>query len=407
MNVIVLAGGLGTRLKSIVSDVPKPMADIDGTPFLELLLENLAQQGAKQFILCVSHLREVIIQHFGNHYKDIPIQYSIEEEALGTGGAIRQAFDQYTLEDALVVNGDTFVKADYARFVHECSGNPLAVMLKAVDDANRYGCVETEDSSIVSFHEKRPDKTPGLINAGVYLIHADLVRTFARKKFSFEKDFLETRIASIKPAFFMAEDYFIDIGIPESYMQACRELKQIIGKSACNKALFLDRDGVINVDKHYVHKIEDCEFIDGIFDLCRRAKDKGYKLIVVTNQAGIAKGYFTENDFHTFMEYVRSEFIRQGCPLDDVFYCPYHKDGIGKYKMDSFDRKPNPGMILKAAKKHNIDLKQSILIGDKKSDIEAGKKSGIKHNILIKNISSDLISEVDDIHHKNTNSILK
>lgn len=407
MNVIVLAGGLGTRLKSIVSDVPKPMADIDGTPFLELLLENLARQGAEQFILCVSHLREVIIRHFGDRYQGIPIRYSIEEKALGTGGAIRQAFEQHELEDAIVVNGDTFVKADYARFVRECSGNALAVMLKAVDDANRYGCVETEGNSIVSFHEKRPDKTPGLINAGVYLIHADLVRTFARKKFSFEKDFLETRIASIRPAFFMAEDYFIDIGIPESYMQACRELKQVIGQSAGNKALFLDRDGVINVDKHYVHKVEDCEFMDGIFDLCRRAKDKGYKLIVVTNQAGIAKGYFTENDFHTFMEYVRSEFIRQGCPLDDVFYCPYHKDGIGKYKMDSFDRKPNPGMILKAAKKHNIDLKQSILIGDKKSDIEAGKKSGIKHNILIKNISSDLISEVDDIHHKNTNSILK
>lgn len=385
MNVIVLAGGLGTRLKSIVSDVPKPMADIDGTPFLELLLDNLARQGARQFILCVSHLREVIIRHFGDRYQGIPIRYSIEKEALGTGGAIRQAFEQYKLEDALVVNGDTFVKADYARFVHECSGNALAVMLKAVDDANRYGYVETEGRSIVSFHEKRPDKTPGLINAGVYLIRADLVQMFFRKKFSFEKDFLETRIASIKPAFFMAEDYFIDIGVPESYMQACRELKQIIGKSACNKALFLDRDGVINVDKHYVYKIEDCEFIDGIFDLCRTAKKKGYKLIVITNQAGIAKGYFTEDDFHVFMEYVRSEFIRQGCPLDDVFYCPYHIDGIGKYRKDSWDRKPNPGMLLKAAEKHQIDLSQSVLIGDRQSDIEAGKKAGVKTCILLEN----------------------
>lgn len=385
MNVIVLAGGRGTRLKSLVSDVPKPMADIDGTPFLELLLENLARQGATKFILCVSHLREVIIRHFGDRYRGIPIRYSIEEEALGTGGAIRQAFEQHELEDALVVNGDTFVKADYARFVRECSGNPLAVMLKAVDDANRYGCVETDGSSIVSFHEKRSDKTPGLINAGVYLIHADLVRTFALKKFSFEKDFLETRIASIRPAFFMAEDYFIDIGIPESYLQACRELKQVIGQSARNKALFLDRDGVINVDKHYVHKIEDCEFMDGIFDLCRTAKEKGYKLIVITNQAGIAKGYFTEDDFRKFMEYVRSEFIRQGCPLDDVFYCPYHIDGIGKYRKDSWDRKPNPGMILKAAEKHHIDLSRSVLIGDQQSDIEAGKRAGLKSCLLVEN----------------------
>ncbi len=142
---------------------------------------------------------------------------------------------------------------------------------------------------------------------------------------------------------------------------------------------------MINVDKHYVYKIEDCEFIEEIFDICRAAKKSGYKLIVVTNQAGIAKGYFTEKDFHQFMDHVKAEFVRQGCPLDDIFYCPYHIDGFGKYKKDSEDRKPNPGMILKAAQKHNIDLKQSILIGDKESDIQAGKNAKVKYNILIKN----------------------
>lgn len=150
-----------------------------------------------------------------------------------------------------------------------------------------------------------------------------------------------------------------------------------------NKALFLDRDGVINVDKHHVYKIEDCEFIDGIFDLCRQAYEAGYLLIVVTNQAGIAKGIYTEEDYFKFRDYVHGEFARQGCPITAEYYCPYHINGIGKYRKDSEDRKPNPGMILRAAKDFNIDLSQSVLIGDKENDIEAGKRAGVGRVIQI------------------------
>ena len=145
-----------------------------------------------------------------------------------------------------------------------------------------------------------------------------------------------------------------------------------------NKALFLDRDGVINVDKHYVYRVEDCEFIEGIFDLCRKAKQDGYLVIVVTNQAGIAKGKYTEEDYFKFRDYVHAEFVKQGCPIDAEYYCPYHTDAvIEKYCKNSEDRKPNPGMILKAQKDFDIDLSKSILIGDKQSDIEAGKRAGV------------------------------
>lgn len=160
---------------------------------------------------------------------------------------------------------------------------------------------------------------------------------------------------------------------------------------AKRKALFLDRDGVINVDYGYVHKIEDCRFIDGVFDLCRAAKEKGYLLIVATNQAGIAKGYYSEDDFKIFMDYVRRAFAERGCPLDDVYYCPYHQDGLPPYRVDSPDRKPAPGMILKAAAKYDLDLARSILLGDKQSDIDAGEAAGVGKNILISGaIPSDL-----------------
>lgn len=145
-----------------------------------------------------------------------------------------------------------------------------------------------------------------------------------------------------------------------------------------NKALFLDRDGVINVDKHHVYRIEDCEFVNGIFDLCRKAKQEGYLIIVVTNQAGIAKGKYTEEDYFKFRDYVHAEFEKQGCAIDAEYFCPYHTEAVvEKYRRDSEDRKPNPGMILKAQKDFDIDLSKSILIGDKQSDIDAGESAGV------------------------------
>lgn len=153
-----------------------------------------------------------------------------------------------------------------------------------------------------------------------------------------------------------------------------------------NKALFLDRDGVINVDKNYVHKIEDFEFVDGIFELTKYFQDKGYLIIVITNQAGIGRGYYTEKDFHVLNDWMVEQFKKKGINITEVYYCPFHPThGIGEYKKDSFDRKPNPGMILKAKEKYNIDLDESVLIGDKDSDIQAGENAGVKKNFLICN----------------------
>lgn len=145
-----------------------------------------------------------------------------------------------------------------------------------------------------------------------------------------------------------------------------------------SRALFLDRDGVINHDSGYTSNAENFRFIDGLFDLCRAARRSGYLLIVVTNQAGIGRGYYSEQDFFTLTEWMRERFEAEGVPITDAFHCPYHPEhGIGRYKKDSFDRKPNPGMLLRAAKKHGLDLKCSIMIGDKDSDMQAASKAGV------------------------------
>jgi D-glycero-D-manno-heptose 1,7-bisphosphate phosphatase len=145
-----------------------------------------------------------------------------------------------------------------------------------------------------------------------------------------------------------------------------------------NRALFLDRDGVINHDAGYTSHPEDFKFIDGIFDLCRTAKKMGYLLIVVTNQAGIGRGYYSEHDFLELTEWMCEQFEAQGVSITEVFFCPDHPEhGLGHYKNDSFDRKPNPGMVLRAAEKYQISLQGSIMIGDKESDMMAAKRAGI------------------------------
>lgn len=144
------------------------------------------------------------------------------------------------------------------------------------------------------------------------------------------------------------------------------------------KAVFLDRDGIINVDGHYVHKIEDFHFMDGIFDFCRKAKEKGYLLIVFTNQSGIARGYYTEEDFLKLTDWMCQRFQKEGVSLDHVYYCPFHPTkGIGEYKKESMDRKPNPGMLMKAKDAFDIDMAASIVLGDKDSDMDAGRNAGV------------------------------
>lgn len=149
------------------------------------------------------------------------------------------------------------------------------------------------------------------------------------------------------------------------------------------KALFLDRDGVINKDYGYVYQVVDAIFMPGIFELARAAHQKGYLLIVVTNQSGIGRGFYTEEAFLDLMDWMKEQFAEEGAPLTDVYYSPYHADaGIGKYKKFSEDYKPQPGMLLKAISKYGIDPLQSLIIGDKHKDMQAGKAAGVPTRIL-------------------------
>jgi D-glycero-D-manno-heptose 1,7-bisphosphate phosphatase len=151
-----------------------------------------------------------------------------------------------------------------------------------------------------------------------------------------------------------------------------------------NRALILDRDGVINREKDYVWRPEEFEFLPGVFEALREAITKGYLIIIITNQAGIARGYYTEEDFQKLTEWMLHKFRDEGVQVTDVYYDPYHPEGVGKYRKESLRRKPNPGMIFEAARDHHIDLRQSALAGDKLSDIEAGRRAGVGRLFLVR-----------------------
>lgn len=394
MKAIILAGGFGTRLKHLLPNTPKPMADISGRPFLEWLLEYLNGFGVDEVILSVHYLKEKIITHFGEKYKNIKISYAIENEPLGTGGAILNSIKDD--EKYLVINGDTFVIGNYIDFFENCSvdNENLSVLLRKVPDTSRYGRIEIDDKKIISFKEKGI-AGEGYINAGVYFIDGKWLRSLnLPQKFSFEADMLYPNVNNFNISYYIANDYFIDIGIPDDYARAQKEIPELLDRP--NKALFLDRDGVINIDTNYTYKIEDIKFVDGIFELAKAAKNKGYMIFVITNQAGIGRGFYSEDDFNVATRFIEQRFKENGSEITKTYHCPYHPEhGVGKYKFDSFCRKPNAGMLFKAANEFRVNLAESLLIGDRESDIEAAINASVRTKIMFDHNGSNAITKAD------------
>ena len=226
-EAIILAGGLGTRLRTVVSDLPKCMAPVAGKPFLFFVIEYLKKQGVDQFIFSLGYKSEMIIDYLNEQYPNLHKQYSIEEEPLGTGGAVKQACSFATEKNVLILNGDTLFKIDVeelSAFHNQC-GADCTLSLKPMQDFDRYGVVELDhDHSIASFNEKQKYRN-GLINGGVYALNtAGFLQEELPQKFSFEKDYLEQYFDKRKMVGLVQDEYFIDIGIPEDYERAQKEL---------------------------------------------------------------------------------------------------------------------------------------------------------------------------------------
>ncbi len=231
-----MAGGYGTRLQSVIKDIPKPMADINGRPFLSYLMDYLLCQNIRKILLSVGYKHEIIKNYFGLRYKNLDIEYVIEDKPLGTGGAIKEALKWVEGDDVVVLNGDTFFYLELKKLIefHLAQDAILTIAVKLMHNFDRYGTVVLKEGKIINFEEKT-FKAAGYINGGVYVIKKKIFESFDMKKdkFSFEMDFLHKNIEAIKPAAFSSDSYFIDIGIPEDYKKAQKEIglifKEIVG----------------------------------------------------------------------------------------------------------------------------------------------------------------------------------
>lgn len=227
MEAIVLAGGLGTRLRSVVTDLPKPMAPIGDKPFLEYILKYLKKNGIKRVILSVGYKWETIKEYFGNNFNGIEIIYSIEDEPLGTGGAIKKAISQVVSEKVYIINGDTFFNIDLKSLTLKYNSK-LILSLKHMEKFDRYGCVESDENSFVTAFIEKSYSEIGNINGGIYLASSDIFNSFKLENiFSFE-EFMQNNFKELKITSTVFENYFVDIGIPEDYEKAQNEIKNHI-----------------------------------------------------------------------------------------------------------------------------------------------------------------------------------
>jgi D-glycero-D-manno-heptose 1,7-bisphosphate phosphatase len=252
---------------------------------------------------------------------------------------------------------------------------PATIALRAVDDVSRYGSVEEQDARVVSFSEKNPNRRgPGKVNGGIYVLKKEIAQAIERLPCSMEVDVFARLVARGEIHGWLSEGYFIDIGIPEALERGRRELPLVRTRPAA----FLDRDGVINFDKGYTHRPEDLRFLPGAIDAIRHFNDAGYLVIVVTNQAGVARGYYTLDDAHRFNAEIQLHLSAEGAHIDQFYVAPYHPEGsIAEYAIDHDDRKPNRGMLIRAFTEWPIDKSRSFLIGDRRTDVEAARRAGI------------------------------
>lgn len=227
MEAVVLAGGLGTRLRRVVTDLPKPMAPIGNKPFLEYILKYLEKNGIKRVILSVGYKWEIIQEYFGYEFENIELIYSVEDEPLGTGGAIKKAMNQVENSQVYIINGDTFFDVNL-KTLDLKDKSKLILSLKHMTDFDRYGCVENDENNLVTAFTEKSYRKSGNINGGIYLASKDIFNEYdLDEKFSFE-EFMQENFKKLQISSTIFDNYFIDIGIPEDYEKAQSEIKNHI-----------------------------------------------------------------------------------------------------------------------------------------------------------------------------------
>jgi phosphoheptose isomerase len=370
---VVLAGGLGTRLRSVLSDRPKCLAEVGGRPFLRILLDQMAAAGVSRIVLCTGHLGDQVRAAIGNTHCGIPVVYRWEDRPLGTGGALRQALADSSEDLFLVANGDSYVAADLAVFqhLHQEGGLAGSLLLVHVADCARFGTVDiAADGRIRGFAEKRGVAEPGWINAGIYLLSRPLLESLpATTPLSLEREvfplWLEGGLGS-----YAVRAPFLDIGTPESLAAAGPFFAALRGGRARQRFVVLDRDGTLIVEKNYLSSPDQVELLPHAAAALHRLREMGLRIAVASNQSGVGRGYYAMADVERVNARVAELLAAGGAAVDAVYVCPHTPaDGCAC-------RKPEPGLLLQAARDFGLNPAAAFVVGDKACDVDLGRNCG-------------------------------
>lgn len=411
MKTVIMAGGRGTRIASVMSDVPKPLIPIEGKPILQREIECLREQGFKDLIITVSHMADKIM----NYFKDgsdfgVNIEYYVEEQPLGNAGALLKLKDK--LSDVfLLLNADAMFDVDFNRFVryHKESGAKVTLFTHPNDHPYDSGLIIADNEGQVekwlTKEDVRPKWYANRVNAGLHVldksvidnvnIDANKVGTIGQDgktiKVDLDRDILKPLSGTGQMYCYDSPEYVKDMGTPDRFEKVCKDFVEgrVTSKNLKNKqkAIFLDRDGTINKYVGFLRNIEEFELLDGVAKAIRKINESGYLAIVVSNQPVIARGEVTVEQLDEIHKKMMTLLGNEGAYVDAIYYCPHHPDSgydgeIKELKIKCKCRKPEPGMLYQAQEDYNIDLSQSWMVGDSSNDIEAGKRAGVSTCLL-------------------------
>ena len=411
MKVIIMAGGRGTRISAITSEIPKPMIKIEGKPVLEWEIECLRNQGFTDIILTVSYMANQIIDYFGNGNNfGVIIDYFVEEIPLGNAGAlfkIRNKLD----DDFLLLNADSIFDIDFNRFVDAHRKKRALVTLFTHPNSHPYDSgliIANPDGSVEQWltkEDERPEFYKNRVNAGLHLINPSVLDMVDSNhelretkssdkevvKADLDRQVLKPLCGTHKMFCYDSPEYVKDMGTPERFYAVSNDYKNgtIAAKNLKNKqkAIFLDRDGTINKYVGFLRDTDEFELIDGVAEAIKRINASGYLVIVVTNQPVIARGELSWEELDEIHNKMETLLGIGGAYLDGIYFCPHHphkgyEGEVAELKIDCDCRKPKSGMLIQAAEDFNIDLSNSWMVGDSENDIKAGKAAGCKTALI-------------------------
>jgi histidinol-phosphate phosphatase family domain/HAD-superfamily hydrolase, subfamily IIIA len=377
-DALILDNWLDHRLGEPWRTKPKSMVSVADAPLLEHLVWNLWRHGIRRVRFSVGCSAAVVRQHFGDGSRfGVEATYASKEDELGSGGALRIAAPDMGCDEFLVLDSDTLFDCNYhiLGLVLDEPDVLAALALGTTDVVARYGRVGIVSDRVTGFEEKHVSTVDDLVKGGVCAVRAEVAALLPPGVSSLERDLFPRLAADGRLAEVPCSGHFTDHGRRDSLRKTVET-----GYSFRRRpAVFLDRDGVLNEDRGWVHTAEKWRWMPGAREAVRWLNDAGYLVVVVTNQAGIGRGYYTQHEFDTFTRWIDERLAERGAHVDAWYHCPHHPtEAIGDLRVACACRKPKPGMLLEAIGDWEIDIEDSVMVGDADKDLEAAAAAGVR-----------------------------